>query len=116
MEKVRHFFLKHLWWLTLLLSALLLAGHTFKSEAITVDTTSLLLVAVIALSPWVAVVKKIKFGDFEAEIDSSEVRRVTSEVEKALPQVQQLAAPEQISVPLANDQKEPTAIALILEL
>ena len=47
---------------------------------VTVDTTSLALLALVLLSPFVAAIKRIKIGDFEAEIDPEEVKRVTEEV------------------------------------
>ena len=34
------------------------------------------------ISPFVAAIKKIKFGDFEAEIDPKEIQRIKSEAEK----------------------------------
>jgi len=49
-----------------------------------VDSTSILLLAIMLLSPFVAAVKKIKFGDFEAEIDIDEIRKIKSEAEKTL--------------------------------
>jgi hypothetical protein len=45
-----------------------------------VDNTSLVLLALILLSPFVAAIKRVKIGEFEAEIDPKEVKRVTEEV------------------------------------
>jgi hypothetical protein len=62
----------------------LLFCHSFGVAKITVDSTSLVLLAIILLSPFVAAIKKIKVGDFEAEIEHEEVRRIAAEAEKSI--------------------------------
>lgn len=78
------FVLKNLWWIAFSSAFILLVVHSFKIANLNVDSTSILLLAVILVSPFVAAVKKIKFGDFEAEIDIDEIRKIKSEAEKSL--------------------------------
>lgn len=60
----------------------LLVAHSFAIVQIIVDNTSLALIAVILVSPFISSLKKVKVGDlFEAEIDPKEVQKVKDEVE-----------------------------------
>lgn len=63
----------HVWWITLLLGLAMLLAHTFAFDQVRVDTTSIILLTVIALSPFTSAVTRIKFGDLEAEIRPKEV-------------------------------------------
>jgi len=72
----------------MIVTAGLLIVHTLGLSAITVDTTSLVLLGIILLCPWLAALKRIKIGEFEAEIDSAEVKRLTTDVNKALPELE----------------------------
>jgi hypothetical protein len=81
---VARYILKHLWWIVLLIAAVLLFCHSLGIAKITVDSTSLVLLAIILLSPFVAAIKKIKVGDFEAEIAPEEVRRIAAEAERSI--------------------------------
>lgn len=74
--------LQNLWWITFILSITLLGVHTFKLSNISVDSTSVLLLIISLISPFVISIRKIKFGDFEAEIDAAEVQKLKSDVEK----------------------------------
>src|SRR5690606_27913800 len=65
------------------------------------------LVAIILFSPFIAAIKRIKIGEFEAEIDSEEVKKVTKEVSSSLPEAPQDAPP-------TSDR--PVAIQAIREL
>ena len=105
MHKIRQAIIKHLWWIIAISGAGLLVCHSFQIAIITVDTTTLVLLALILLSPFVAAIKRIKFGEFEAEIDPEEVKRVTAEVARQVPE---LATPDTI--------EEHPAIAAIREL
>ena len=58
----------------------MLAVHSLGVRVITVDTTSLFLVGFLLLCPWLAALKRIKIGDFEAEIDPAEVKRLTADI------------------------------------
>jgi len=75
--------LQNLWWVTFVLSIALLGTHTFKLTGISVDSTSILLLIIILISPFIASVRKIKYGDFEAEIDPKEVEKIKTEAEKS---------------------------------
>ena len=81
---MKQFIRQHLWWLTCTVALLLLVAHTLRLATLTVDSTSILLLAVILASPFVAAIKKIKFGEFEAEIDPAEVKKLKDETEAAL--------------------------------
>ncbi|MCJ8219300.1 hypothetical protein [Aeromonas veronii] len=81
--------LRNLWWIAFGVAFILLIDHSLKIVNLTVDTTSILLLIVMLLSPFVAAVKKIKFGEFEAEIDINEIRKIKSETEKTLNETQE---------------------------
>ena len=72
---------RHLWWVTSLLALGMLITHSVPDKNITVDNTSIILLIIIFLSPFISAIKKIKFGDFEAEIDSKEVQKIKADVE-----------------------------------
>ncbi|MDM8546809.1 hypothetical protein QUF61_09980 [Candidatus Venteria ishoeyi] len=79
---MKKFILQNLWWVTFLLAITLLGMHSFKFTAISVDSTSILLLIIILISPFIASIRKIKYGDFEAEIDPKEVQKIKSDIEK----------------------------------
>lgn len=54
----------------------LLVFHTFGWGDLHVDTTSILLLALIVLAPLSELIKKIKIGAFEAEIGSKEIEKI----------------------------------------
>jgi len=58
----------------------MLLAHTFSYSAVKVDNTSIILLLVIFLSPFISAITKIKYGDFEAEIDPNEVQKIKREV------------------------------------
>jgi hypothetical protein len=75
----------HLWWVVLVAALALLAVHSLGVKQIVVDNTSLILLVLVLVSPFVAAIKKIKFGEFEAEIEPEEVKRITRRAEQSLP-------------------------------
>lgn len=83
------FLLKNLWWISFGIALVLLADHSVKTGYLNVDSTSILLLVVMLISPFIAAIKKIKFGDFEAEIDIEEIRKIKSEAEKTLSESQE---------------------------
>jgi hypothetical protein len=93
MNRFRQFVLRNFWWLGMIAAGSLLAVHSLGVKAITVDTTSLFLIGFLLLCPWLAALKRIKIGDFEAEIDPAEVKRLTADISKALPELKQEATP-----------------------
>jgi hypothetical protein len=77
---MKRFIVNHVWWITLLLGLGMLAAHTFSFDRVKVDNTSIILLVVILLSPFVSAITRIKYGDFEAEIDPKEVQKIKNEV------------------------------------
>lgn len=59
------------------LALLLLVIHTFGWGALRVDSTSIFLLVLIVLAPLSDLIKKIKFGEFEAEIRTREIEKVS---------------------------------------
>lgn len=85
MESIRRLMVAHLWWLVLLAALAMLVCHSLGVRQIAVDNTSLILLTVMLLSPFVASIRKVKIGEFEAEIQPDEVSRVARQAEKSLP-------------------------------
>lgn len=108
MSKIRQAVIKHLWWIIAIAASALLICHSLQIATITVDTTSLVLVVLILLSPFVAAIKRIKIGEFEAEIDPKEVKRVTEDVATKIP------APEPTEAMVAG--RDHPAVITIREL
>jgi len=102
MERVRKFITTHLWWMVLVTALAMLVGHSFGIKAIVVDNISLILLAIVLVSPFIAAIKKVKFGEFEAEIEPEEVKRVTQQAEKSLPPPRPAAVAPQISETTAS--------------
>jgi hypothetical protein len=88
MRKVRQAIIKHLWWVIAVVACALLLCHSLQIATITVDATSLILLALILLSPFIAAVKRLKIGDFEAEIEPAEVKRLVEQVTNEVPVVE----------------------------
>jgi hypothetical protein len=70
----------NVWWITLLLAALLLFAHVTSLGNLQIDTTALALLAIMLLSPFASAVRRIKIGEFEAEIAPEEVAEISEEV------------------------------------
>lgn len=81
---MKKFIFNNLWWVTFLIALALLVVHSFGLKPIKVDNTSIILLILILISPFVSAIKKIKFGDFEAEIDSQEVKKLKEDVERKI--------------------------------
>ena len=81
---MRQFLLHNISWIVFLIALSLLISHVAGWEQITVDTTTLLLLAFLLASPFIEQLRKIKVGEFEAEIAPSEVKKVKSEVDKSI--------------------------------
>jgi len=67
---------------------------------IRVDSTTLLLLALLLVSPFIEQLRKIKVGEFEAEIAPAEVEKVKSEMDRRLgtSEIQEPVTPEVRSV------------------
>ena len=77
---MKQLIVNHVWWITILLGIGMLAAHTFSFDKVKVDNTSIILLLVILLSPFISAITRIKYGDFEAEIDPKEVQKIKNEV------------------------------------
>ena len=82
MHQMKKLILQNLWWITFVLALILLGVHSFKVAKLSVDSTSILLLGIMLISPFISAVKKIKYGDFEAEIDPKEIQKIKSDLEK----------------------------------
>jgi len=71
--------------LVLVIALFFLIAHTLNWTNVTIDTTSLLLLILILLIPFVDLIRKIKYGDFEAEISSKEVQQTINKVNDEFP-------------------------------
>lgn len=79
--------------MTFLLSLVLLVSHTLSLDKLKVDNTTIVLLLVLLICPFISAVKRIKYGDFEAEIDSKEVRRIKEDVEAEIDKQDESAPP-----------------------
>lgn len=79
---MKKFLVANLWWITLAVALTLLIAHTISYNPVKVDHVSVVLLLVIFLSPFISAIKKIKIGDFEAEIDPNEVQKIRDDVSK----------------------------------
>ncbi len=97
---MRQFLLHNVSWIVFLIALALLISHVVGWKQITVDTTTLLLLALLLVSPFIEQLRKIKVGEFEAEIAPDEVEKVKSEVDKRLgtDEVRETITPEVRSV------------------
>lgn len=77
---MKNFFIKYNWIITVIITLFLLVAHLFSWENIVVDNTTIFLLIVIFLSPLATEIRKIKFGDFEAEIDSKEIKQIQENI------------------------------------
>ncbi len=78
MKKLRK---NHLKLLTILILILVIA-HGLFDDFFKVDNTSVLLLLILILLPYLPLIKKIKFGDFEAEISNEEIKSIEKNVEE----------------------------------
>jgi hypothetical protein len=111
MNRFRQLVLRHFWWLGMIVAGSLLAVHSLGVRVIMVDTTSLFLVGFLLLCPWLAAPKRIKIGDFEAEIDPTEVKRLTAGISKALPELQQEPTPTSLGASAAVEAVRQLAVS-----
>ncbi|HKO95409.1 MAG TPA: hypothetical protein VJU86_00345 [Pyrinomonadaceae bacterium] len=79
---MKRFLVINLWWITLVVALVMLIAHTQPYKPVKVDHISVILLLVVFLSPFISAIKKIKIGDFEAEIDPTEVQRIRDDVSK----------------------------------
>lgn len=95
---MRQFLLHNISWIVFLVALVLLISHTVGWEQITVDNTTLLLLALLLVSPFIEQLRKIKVGEIEAEIAPIEVEKVKSEVDESL-------GPEKVPEPIMLERR-----------
>ena len=90
----------NLWWLALVIALGMLLGHMFSLDVVKIDNTSIILLVIVLLCPFISAIKKIKIGDFEAEIDPKEVEKIKEEISNKLPEpgADNKSTPEMIDV------------------
>lgn len=66
-------------------TSFLLVSHILKWDAIQVDSTTLALVGLLLLIPLADLIRKIKLGEFEAEIGRDEVAKAQAKAATELP-------------------------------
>jgi len=71
-------------WIVFLIALILLVSHLLAWERITIDSTTLILLAILLLSPFFEQIRKIRVGEFEAEIAPTEVKKVKLEADRRL--------------------------------
>jgi hypothetical protein len=71
--------------LLMLVAAFLLGAHVVKWDAVRVDGVSLILLGLLFLIPFADLIRRVKFGEFEAEIGRDEVARAQAKVAVELP-------------------------------
>ena len=78
---MRIFFINNSWWLVSLITFVLLIIHTFSISDIKIDNITLALLLLLLISPFISQIKKIKWGELEAEIDPKEIQKVKDVVD-----------------------------------
>jgi hypothetical protein len=106
MQRLRALVENHLWLLVLVIAVVMLLVHGLGVRRFVIDNTSLILLALILASPLLAAVRKIKIGEFEAEIEPAEVKSVARQVENSLPEP---------SLPIITKSQKAPAIKVIAE-
>lgn len=71
--------------LVMLATAFLLGAHVIKWDAVQVDAVTLALLGLLLVIPLAEVIRKIKLGEFEAEIGRDEVARIQAKAALELP-------------------------------
>jgi hypothetical protein len=71
--------------IVMLVTAFLLGAHVVKWDAIQVDTVTLTLLGLLLLIPFADLIRKIKLGEFEAEIGKEEIAKIQAKAAAELP-------------------------------
>lgn len=82
-------FIQYIWIIPFLITLALLIVHVFSIKIILVDNITLLLLCILIISPLSLGLKKIKFGNFEAELVANEVKEIAQETSKAKESIEQ---------------------------
>jgi hypothetical protein len=78
-----------------LVTLALLVLHTFFNGSAHIDNTSVFLLLVVILIPYLPWITKIRFGDFEAEIGRDEIREIEKNLENSEQQPSADSAPDE---------------------
>lgn len=81
---MRQRFIHSIPWIVFLIALILLISHLLAWEQITIDNTTLILLAILLFSPFIEQIKKIRVGEFEAEIAPTEIKKVKLETDRRL--------------------------------
>lgn len=78
-------FIRYIPYTIFLIVLILLVSHLFNLSSFNIDNTTILLIVLLFVAPLSGSLRKIKFGEFEAEIQPEEVKQIETEV-RNLPQ------------------------------
>jgi hypothetical protein len=92
--KMKKFLIANSWWLVSIITIALLISHTLSIANFKIDNVTLVLLMILLISPFISQIRKIKMGDFEAEIDPKEVQKVKDDVDNKLSEADQEMIPE----------------------
>lgn len=67
------------------LNVLILFLHLFNVAFILIDNTTILLMVLVILTPFASHIRKIKWGDFEAELLEKDIKKLEEKVEEIKP-------------------------------
>ncbi|MBU0475088.1 MAG: hypothetical protein KKF62_13120 [Bacteroidetes bacterium] len=95
---MKNYIVKNIWLFVLTIALILLVLHTLQIATFKIDEITIFLLAVILLSPFVLQIKKIKYGDFEAEIDSKEIQKLKNNFETAQMNSKESQSPQTIEI------------------
>ena len=76
-------FVQNIWIVPFIITLVLLIVHVFSIKLILIDNITLILLCILIISPLSLGLKKIKFGNFEAELVANEVKEIAQETSKA---------------------------------
>lgn len=79
--------LRRIQFILILVIAFLLGAHVMKWEAVRVDSITLGLLGLLLIIPFIEMIRKIKIGEFEAEIGRDEVAKIQAKASIELPAV-----------------------------
>ncbi len=82
-------FIQYIWIVPFSVTLVLLVVHIFSIKMFLVDNTTILLLCILIISPLSLGLKKIKFGNFEAELMATEAKEIAAETSKVKKDVEQ---------------------------
>lgn len=81
---MRRRFIQTIPWIVFIIAFILLISHLLAWDRIRIDTTTLILLAILLICPFIEQIRRIRVGEFEAEIAPSEVEKVKLEADRRL--------------------------------